>query len=227
MSLIIEDGSIVEGANSYVTLEEARAYALQRGVVLPTVSPDLFKAVEDAITSVENATEDVENAEPEELEEAEAALVEAEANLVEARAALADGEISANSALEALLISAMDYLEGKRNEYQGSRTEPSRQELQFPRYGVKIDCVGIGSNFIPKELKNAQIVLAMELFSGINLQPTRSDGFVTEEKTGPLTTKYSEKVSVSISPKMTAVDDLLNPLFNACGHKFTLSALRV
>lgn len=34
MALIIEDGTIVANANSYVTLVEARAYALERGVVL-------------------------------------------------------------------------------------------------------------------------------------------------------------------------------------------------
>lgn len=34
MALVIEDGSIVTGANSYVTLAEARAYALARGVTL-------------------------------------------------------------------------------------------------------------------------------------------------------------------------------------------------
>lgn len=35
MALTIEDGSIVEGADSYVTLAEARAYASARGVTLP------------------------------------------------------------------------------------------------------------------------------------------------------------------------------------------------
>lgn len=34
MALIIEDGTIVANANSYVTLAEARAYALARGVTL-------------------------------------------------------------------------------------------------------------------------------------------------------------------------------------------------
>ena len=34
MALVIEDGTGVEGANSYITLAEARAYALERGVTL-------------------------------------------------------------------------------------------------------------------------------------------------------------------------------------------------
>lgn len=36
MALIIEDGSIVAGANSFVTVAECRAYNDQRGLTLPT-----------------------------------------------------------------------------------------------------------------------------------------------------------------------------------------------
>lgn len=35
MALVIEDGSIVPGANTYVGLDDARAYASARGVTLP------------------------------------------------------------------------------------------------------------------------------------------------------------------------------------------------
>lgn len=41
MALIVEDGSGVPGANSYVTLEEARAFAESRGISFPTVDADL------------------------------------------------------------------------------------------------------------------------------------------------------------------------------------------
>lgn len=41
MSLIVEDGSIVANANSYVSLQEARDYANARGVTLPAVDSDL------------------------------------------------------------------------------------------------------------------------------------------------------------------------------------------
>ena len=34
MALVVEDGSIVAGANSYVSLADARAYAVERGLVL-------------------------------------------------------------------------------------------------------------------------------------------------------------------------------------------------
>jgi len=41
MALIIEDGTIVAGADSYATLAVLRAYALKRGVTLSAVDADL------------------------------------------------------------------------------------------------------------------------------------------------------------------------------------------
>ena len=41
MALVIEDGSRVAGANSYVTLAEARAFASARGVTLSAVDATL------------------------------------------------------------------------------------------------------------------------------------------------------------------------------------------
>ena len=41
MALIVEDGSMPAGANSYSDLADARAYALARGVVLSAIDADL------------------------------------------------------------------------------------------------------------------------------------------------------------------------------------------
>lgn len=50
MALIVETGAIVANANSYVTLADARAYALARGVVLDAddavLEPYAFKAMD-------------------------------------------------------------------------------------------------------------------------------------------------------------------------------------
>lgn len=50
MPLIIEDGTNVAGANSYVTVAEVRAYAVNRGVTLPAddaeVEPLVFLAMD-------------------------------------------------------------------------------------------------------------------------------------------------------------------------------------
>lgn len=154
MTITVEDGSIVAGANSYVTLAEARAYATARGKTLPA---------DDA-------------------------------------------------ALSALLITSVDYLEAQRARYQGSKVSAT-QELQFPRDEVYIDGVPLEATTIPAILKQAQIRLAIEANSGVDLMPTRSGPFVKKEEIGPIVTEYSEKVGVSVEPEITAVEALLEPLF--------------
>lgn len=169
MSLIVEDGSIVVNANSYVTITEARAYATARALSLPAADADL----------------------------------------------------------EPLLISAMDYLEGKRSQYQGTKTNPLTQALQWPRTVVQIDCVDFPSNAIPKELKDAQCRLACEQASGVDILPTKTGPFITEETVGPLTTKYDAAQGTVTVPDMTAIDALLAPLFFPCKSSFLLRTLRV
>lgn len=49
MALVVEDGSGVVGANSYLSVAELRAYATERGIVLPAdpgVEPLLIKAAD-------------------------------------------------------------------------------------------------------------------------------------------------------------------------------------
>lgn len=161
MALIVEDGSIVENANSYVSVEEARTYASERNYSLPAL--------------------------PEEGQ---------------------------NDALEALLIKAVDFLEGQRAKYQGEKVS-SLQALQFPRYNVYIDGFPLDENVIPRILKAAQIELAVAAFAGISLQPTRSGAAIKRKKLGPLETEYAE--GSTFRPIITAVESLLAPLLN-CGH---------
>jgi len=57
MNIIIEDGSIVENANSYVTTQEAITYCADRGLAFPTDETEikilLVKAM-DFLSSIEN-----------------------------------------------------------------------------------------------------------------------------------------------------------------------------
>ena len=168
MTITVEDGSIISGANSYVSLAEARAYATARAKALPTD----------------------------------------------------------DTALSALLITSIDYLEGQRARYQGSKVS-AEQELQFPREGVYIDGIELAPTVIPSILKQAQIRLAMEANAGVTLMPTRSGGFVKKEEVGPIVTEYSEKVGVSVEPEITAVEALLAPLFGVRSVGKFLTTVRV
>lgn len=166
MTIIVEDGTGVVNANSYVTLVEARAYALARDVKLT----------------------------------------------------------DADAVLEVYLTKAMDYLEAQRDNFKGMKTVPT-YALQWPRYGVFIDGTEIASNIVPKELKNAQIQLAMAVADGVDLMPTASgDAFIISEKVGPIETKYAEGVSTSGVPIVRAVEAWLAPLLRATGALTTVRA---
>lgn len=130
--------------------------------------------------------------------------------------------------LEALLVSAMDYLEGLRARYQGAKANPETQALQWPRTGVYIDGVAFSETAVPKELKDAQSRLACEKFAGVDILPTSTGPFVSEETVGPLTTKYSADQGNGLQPTITAVDALLEPLFsNAKAAGLAIRTVRV
>tara|TARA_R110000850_G_scaffold257499_1_gene383699 strand:+ start:426 stop:926 length:501 start_codon:yes stop_codon:yes gene_type:complete len=91
---------------------------------------------------------------------------------------------------EPLLIKAMDYIEGYRDQFQGEKTD-YLQSLQWPRYSVYIDGYDIGSNTIPAELKNAQIEAAIL----VNSTPLLESGAtlnVQKEKVDVLERTYFE-----------------------------------
>lgn len=54
MALIVEDGSVVTGANSYLTLAELREWATSRGVVFPTDDAELEVLALKAIDYLES-----------------------------------------------------------------------------------------------------------------------------------------------------------------------------
>lgn len=101
--LIVEDGSIVANANSFVTDDEFKSYADLRNIDIPATQPDR----------------------------------------------------------EALLILAVDYLFSIESQLQGYRTD-STQTLPFPRTGVCLNQRPMDSSFIPQNVKNAQMELAIQ-----------------------------------------------------------------
>jgi hypothetical protein len=128
--IIVEDGSIVDNANSYVTVAELQAYAAARGITI-------------------------------ELDE------------------------------EHLLIRAMDYIESL--EFIGYRVQFD-QELSWPRQEVWIDGFPLAFNVIPKQLKNAQMSLALEIDAGLDpMQPAPRK--TIREKVDVIEVQYSESGS--------------------------------
>lgn len=54
MTIIVEDGTLVSGANSYVSLASARAYALARGITLSAVDSTLKAIILEAMDYLES-----------------------------------------------------------------------------------------------------------------------------------------------------------------------------
>jgi hypothetical protein len=179
MPLIVEDGTGVANANSYVNIAYARAYALERNYTLP----------------------------------------------------------ASDATLEQYLIRAMDWLEAKRASFQGSKTLAT-QALQWPRLDVYIDCEEFASNAIPVELKKAQAELAIAINSGSALFPpsptsSMNAGPVTRKIVGPIEMHYSDKAAYTTgitsdgTYRIPTVENLLKPLFSACGNGAFVKTVRI
>lgn len=169
MALIIEDGTGKDDATSYVTADQARAYASARGATLPA----------------------------------------------------APGGTDPDP-VEALLVQAMDYLEALA--YKGERTFPDVQALSWPRKCVVIDGYKLpseGAGSIPRQLKSAQMQLAIEASTGVDLMPTTDGRVVKREKVDVIETEYMTNTDLGVSglpgPSFAKVDALLAGLLATGG----------
>lgn len=102
-----------------------------------------------------------------------------------------------------LLVKAMDCLESKN--YKGTKTL-DKQPLQFPR--------DITDNLVPTEIKTAQIVAALLIDSGEDLQPTLGKT-VIREKIDVIEVEYRDNSRESKS--FTQLNALLAPFLSASG----------
>lgn len=174
MPLVIEDGTGLPNASSYVSAAETLSYAEARGAI---VSDD-------------------------------------------------------TEVLEAALVKALDYLEAQRARYQGSKTNPGVQALQWPRVNVILDCdYALPSNVIPVELKRAQMQAALEVLAGRDLMPSSDGRVVKKEKVDVIETEYMTSNDLgpgaTTGPSFPALDALLEALYTPCGGGFFLKTVRV
>jgi len=105
---------------------------------------------------------------------------------------------TSNTDLESYLIQAMDFIESYGSEFKGSKVDVA-QSLQWPRQNVYIDSILFDYQSIPQQLINLQCQLVIEIQAGVNLFPTVTDPFVTEEMVGPIKIKYEGKYGISNS----------------------------
>lgn len=117
-----------------------------------------------------------------------------------------------------LLIKAMDYIEGQ--EYKGYKTVDT-QALAWPRADVYLSTAFCYSNLIdstvvPSDVKNTQMILAMQIDAGNDPLTTQGQA-VKSETVDVITVVYQD--GTTASPQLKAVKLLLNKyLANSGGN---------
>lgn len=197
MTLVIEDGSGVTGANSYVSYDDAKAFCDLRGY---TIGPDQAAGEIALIKSCD--------------------YLEAQRNRYQGRKTN-DPDVFVSPEQQPLqwprtgvYIDAKAYISFQVVNGFENLSLMGFLNMPFP------------PDEIPAELINAQIMLAVNVQAGIILQPTQSGPFVTFKKVGTLEKHFSEILNTSVEPDMLAVNDWLQPLLiNSSGAM--LSSVRV
>lgn len=112
---------------------------------------------------------------------------------------------------EAKLRDATDYmLASYRGRWMGERMT-STQALDWPRYGVVVDCFDVPTNTVPAEVVRACCELALRA-SAQALQADQGVA-VTSETVGPISVSYLAGAQQGI--KYPAIDNMLRPFLSA------------
>ena len=126
--------------------------------------------------------------------------------------------------LEAAMIRSMDWIESKRDKFQGDKVSTA-QALQWPRSGACIDKTLVATNAIPQELISAQYFLAIEALTQ-DLQPTKKStdkGPVSSEAVeGAVSIAYDTRFSVSHSVYEKA-NEMMKVLYGVVGDRIVRS----
>lgn len=117
--------------------------------------------------------------------------------------------------MEPHLVLAADYLLRYESRLQGYRST-AEQRLPFPRGSVYLHSVAQPADEIPAPVVEAQILLAIESFKGVELRPRGEGREVLMEEIGPLKQQFAETGSGASGPVFHNVEDVLRPLFR--GH---------
>ena len=228
MALIVEDGSIITGAESYCTVAFATDYHTARGnsawndiVELMTldVAPNGTWAKGDTITGA--------------LSTKTCVIVQMLTPLtycVKSRSgAFTLGEVLSNGSAtadqgaanpvfvetdelrEQALRKATDFMrQVYRTRWKGYRVNED-QSLDWPRYGVEVDGYAIDDDIVPTEIKNACAEYAIRAAAG-DLSADLTQG-VVREKVGQIEVEYDKS-----SPQTTrykAIENMLLPFLKA------------
>lgn len=182
MPLIVEDGLLPENANSYVTLEQADAYLVPRGLWPATKtnenepeqpdSPEEEEEIEETPGDDGVEAQSVENEEEEKTPPENPELPEEENSDPELPDTSKPDDNPDIAKKETALMRAFDYLDTLK--WKGQRVDWQRQ-IAWPRKNVLIPGCNpdkpeyIAEDVIPDAVKRAQMELAALIYNGVDI----------------------------------------------------------
>lgn len=128
-----------------------------------------------------------------------------------------------DSEAEVTLLNANRFLEGLEPRYQGHRVSAA-QALAWPRAQVIIAGFPLPDTTIPNQLKQAQVIAAATIQSGVDLFATQSGQFIKREKVDVIETEYDSEYLATVDgqPIYTAIESMLGLLFvRSGGYRLT------
>ena len=208
MTIIVEDGSNVPNANSYASLADIRAYALNRGITLSATDSVLEPMVFKSMDYIESVGANFQGT------QTYTAPTYTAQSLQWPRSAILYQSLCPNS--------VFPFFNPYLNPYYDIDYYPlinSNGIQPSPTLGIMIDCVRIANNVIPKPLKDllCQCVLATNV--GIDFANYSEDQkFVLKEKVGPLEVDYSDKFGKNGEILISSINKYFKTLTCACGN---------
>jgi hypothetical protein len=132
-----------------------------------------------------------------------------------ARGVTAWGAVTTDALREAALRKATEYMTAMfRNRWQGYRTTPTVQALDWPRVSVEVEGVWVESDEIPETIKRACAEYALKSVSA-DLLSDLTQG-VLSETVGPISVSYDRS-----SPQRTRyvyIEAMLRPYLKSGGN---------
>lgn len=122
---------------------------------------------------------------------------------------------------EVLLRLGFDFVEAHRAQFKGTKYVEGNQYSQFPRCNLYVDGELLETDEIPKEVKLAQMQLAVEAVSR-DLFPTGDGRAVIREKLDVLEREFADGASIAPQPVFAKANQWLRPLFGHSGMPHTV-----
>lgn len=119
---------------------------------------------------------------------------------------------------EVAIIKAMDFMrQNYRGKWQGSK-KTQTQALDWPRYGVEVDCFSVSSDIVPAEVKNACCELAFRADTE-DLMADLKQG-VKRKKIDVIEVEYD--TSSPQQKRFAAVESILGPYLTGASNMVRL-----